>query len=49
MTQKSDTKFEEILTCGLESDRNLAIFHQSTWKSQNWDFEGILLSKIENV
>ena len=29
--------------------RNLANFHQSTWKSQNWDFDGILLSKVENV
>ena len=29
--------------------RNLANFHQSTWKSQNWDFDRILLSKVENV
>ena len=29
--------------------RNLADFHQSTRKSQNWDFDGILLSKVENV
>ena len=47
---KSDAKFEEKLTCGLENDmRNLANFYQSTRKSQNWDFGGILSSKIENV
>ena len=50
MTLKSDAKFEEKLTCGLENDmRNLANFYQSTQKSQNWDFDGILLSKVENV
>ena len=31
MKLKSDAKFEEKLTCGLENDmRNLANFHQST-------------------
>ena len=31
MTLKSDVKFEEKLTCGLENDmRNKANFHQST-------------------
>ena len=50
MTLKTDTKFEEKLTCGLENDmRNLANFYQGTQKSQNWDFDGILLSKVENV
>ena len=50
MTMKSDAKFEEKLTCSLENDmRNLSNFHQSNWKSQNWDFDGILLSKVENV
>ena len=29
--------------------RNLANFHQSTWNSPNWDLDGILLSKNENV
>ena len=43
MTLKSDVKFEEKLTCGLENGmRSKANFHQSTWKSQNWDFNGIL-------
>ena len=38
------------MTCGLENDMmNLANFHQSTRKCQNWDFDGILLSKVENV
>ena len=50
MTLKSDAKFEEKLTCGLENDlRNLADFHQSTWKSRNWDFGGILIYKEENI
>ena len=50
MTLKSDAKFEEKLTCGLKNDmRNLANFYQSTRKCQNWDFYGILLSKVENV
>ena len=50
MTLENDAKFEEKLTCGLKNDmRNLANFHQSTQKCQNWDFDGVLLSKVENV
>ena len=50
MTLKSDAKFEGKLSCGLENNmRNLANFYQSIWKSQNWVFDGILLSKVENV
>ena len=50
MTLKSQAKFEERLTCGLENDmRNLADFHQNTWKCQNKDFDGTLLSKLENA
>ena len=49
MTLKSDAKFEEKFTCCLENDRNSANFHQSNWKCQNWNFDGILLSKVENV
>ena len=50
MTLKSHTKFEGKLTCGLEDDmRNLANFHQNTWKYQSWDFDGILFSKVENT
>ena len=29
--------------------RNFANFHQSTWKCQNWDFDGILLSRVEKL
>ena len=50
MLLKSDAKFEETLTSGLENDiRNFANFHQSTRKFQNWDLDGILLSNVENV
>ena len=50
MALSSEAKFEEKLTCGLENDmRNLANFHQSTRKTQNWDFDGILLSKVQNA
>ena len=42
MTLKGDAKFEEKLTCDLENDmRNMANFHQSNLKFQNWD-DGIL-------
>ena len=48
MTLKSDIKFEEKLTCGFKNGmRNLTNFHQNTWKCQNWDSDGILLSKLE--
>ena len=50
MTVKCHATFEEKLTCSLENNtRNLANFHQNTWKCQNWDFDGILLSEVENV
>ena len=40
---KGNTKFEEKVTCDLENDmRNMANFHQSNWKSQNWDIDGML-------
>ena len=29
--------------------RNLVNFHQGTWKCQNWNFDGILLSRVEKV
>ena len=50
MALKSGAKLEEKLTCGLEIDMtNLANLYQRTWKSKNWEFDGILLSKVENV
>ena len=43
LTLKGDAKFEEKLTSGLENNmRNMANFHQSNLKSQNWDNDGIL-------
>ena len=42
MTLKTNKKFEEKLTCGLENDRrNLVYFHQTTWKFEIWDFDGV--------
>ena len=50
MTLESDTKFEEKLTCGLENDmRHLVNFHQSTRKSQNWDFYWVFSFEVKNV
>ena len=50
MTLKNGAKFEEKLTCGLENGmRNLANFHYSTRKCHNWNFDGILFSKVEKV
>ena len=50
MTLKSDAKFEEKLSCGFGNDmRNLANFHQSTRKCQNWNLDMILLPKVANV
>ena len=50
MKLKSDAKLEEKLTSGLENDmRNLVDFHQNTCKCQKWDFDVILLSKLENA
>ena len=45
MAQKSFANFKEKLTCGLKKD--LANFHQSTWKCQNWDFDGKIDAKFE--
>ena len=51
MTIECDTKSEKKKkTCGLENDmRNLANFHQSTQKSQNWDFQWVFLYQVENI
>ena len=50
MALKIDIKFEGKLTYASKNDmRNLVNLYQSTRKSQNWDFDGILLSKVENV
>ena len=50
MTVKSDPRFEEKFTCGFENHMmNFANLHQSTAKSQNWDFDEMILSKMGNV
>ena len=50
MALNIDAKFEGKLTFAFKNDmRNLESFHQSTWKSQNWDFDGILLRRVENI
>ena len=50
MKLNNDANLEGKLTCGLENDlRNLANFNQSTRKCQNWDFDEVILSKVENV
>ena len=47
MTLECDAKFQEKLTLGLENDMiNLANFHQSRRKSQNWDFHWVLLYTV---
>ena len=47
MALKTDAKFEGKLICAFKNDMiNLRNFHQSTWKSRNQDFDGILLSKV---
>ena len=44
-----DTEFEGKLSCTSENDmRNLTFFCQGA-KSQNWDFDDILLPKVENI
>ena len=50
MTLKNDPKFDGKLICASKNDMwNLANFHQSTQKFKNCDFDGILLSKVENM
>ena len=42
MALNIDKKFERKLTCASKNDmKNVGNFHQSTRKSQNWDFDGI--------
>ena len=47
---KDYTKFEgNWLVLPKIDMMNLAKFHQSTRMSPNWDLDGILFSKVENV
>ena len=50
MTLKGDAKFKGKLTHGLKNDiRNLVNFHASNRKSENFHFDGLLLSKAYKV
>ena len=50
MALKIDAILDRKLTCAFKNDmRNSGNFHHDTGKSKNWDFDGILLSKVENV
>ena len=50
MVLNIDANFDGKLTSAFKNDkRNLENFHQSTRKSQNWDIDRILLSKVEKV
>ena len=51
MALNTDTTFEGKLTCAFKNDmRNYSKFSpEHVWKSKNWKFDGILLSKVENV
>ena len=50
MALKIDATLDQKLTHAFKNDmRNLGYFHQNTWKSKNSDFDGMLLSKVENV
>ena len=49
MILKCNAKFEVKQTSGLKNDmRNFANFYQNIRMCQNWDFDGILLLKVEN-
>ena len=50
ITLKIDTKFEGKVTLASKNDmKNLANLNQSTPRSQNWDFHGILSPKVETL
>ena len=50
MTLRSDSKFEEKVTCGSENDmRNLVNFIASSGTSENLHFDVLLLSKVYYV
>ena len=47
MALKSDAKFKEKLTCGLENEKGFGKFSPEHSKVSELDFD--LLSKVENV
>ena len=49
MTMNIDTRPEGKLNCASKNDMgNLTNFPQSTRRPQNWDFDGMFLSKVES-
>ena len=50
MALKIDATLDRKLTHAFKNDmRNSGNFHQNTGKSKNWDFDGVLSSKVENL
>ena len=50
MIPKVDAKCKGKLTCGLKNDiRDWVDLHMSSRKSENLQFDGLLLSKVYNV
>ena len=50
MTLKGDVIFKEKLIGGFKNDvRNLINFHASSRKSENFHFDGLVLSKAHEV
>ena len=50
MSLKIDAKFEGKLTCAFQNDMRIKqIFTRALEKSQNWDFDVILLSEVEDA
>ena len=50
MVLKIDATLDQKLARNFKNDiRNSRNFQQNTGKSKNWDFDGFLLSKVENL
>ena len=50
MARNTDARFEGKLTCAFKYDEEFSTFSpEHVWKSKNWDFDGVLLFKVENV
>ena len=49
MERNIHAKFEGKVTCALRNDKFSKFSPGHVLKSKNWDFDGVLLSKVENV
>ena len=50
MALNTDATFKGKPICAFKNDEELSKFSpEHVWKSKNWGFNGILLSKVENV